>query len=119
MDSPSVPLGEIPPTAVDAEDDTIPYAVPIRMSMDPNIGGPEPFDALPLRMIPFGGKEPITFSQQELDRLRKQEVDHPQKQEVPIPMRLKSHDLYVEGDWTAFVQRRTTGHKDLVSAFCQ
>ncbi|OEL38448.1 hypothetical protein BAE44_0000533, partial [Dichanthelium oligosanthes] len=113
MNSPSVPLGEIPPTVVDAEDDTIPYAVPIRMSMDSNIGGPEPFDALPLRMILFGGKEPITFSKEELNHLRKQEVDGPPKQEVWIPMRLKSHGLYVEGDWTAFVQRRITGHKDL------
>ncbi|KAF8711270.1 hypothetical protein HU200_029291 [Digitaria exilis] len=67
---------------------------------DPEMKGPVIVDAVPLRVVPYGGKEPIR------DR----------KKEVGFPVPLKSHQAYKEGDWKAFIDRGVHGRrKDMVS----
>ncbi|CAL4941068.1 unnamed protein product [Urochloa decumbens] len=108
MTSAHVPQDGIPSAVVATKVDTIPYAIPIMLSMDPKISGPKPLAVRPLRMMPFGAKEPITFSEEELNRLGKKAVVRSKKQHVEIPMWLKEHPLYVEGDWEALVHIRST-----------
>jgi hypothetical protein len=91
---------------------------------DPKMKGTDPLDVAPLRMIlvPYGGKKPIPFDQNILDRLRDQSVpskEHSvreEKQEVEVPQSLKMLNAYKEGDWKAFIKPRPYGsQKDRVS----
>ncbi|TVU33998.1 hypothetical protein EJB05_15819, partial [Eragrostis curvula] len=84
-------------------------ASPILENKDaPRITRGEPLYVTPLRMIPYGAKDPIPFSEEELHRLREKK----KMQEVLIPEWLETHKYYVKGDWKAFSGRRDTGQTD-------
>ncbi|KAJ1269448.1 hypothetical protein BS78_07G212500 [Paspalum vaginatum] len=104
------PIDEILPAVVDAEkNEMVLHEVPAMVDMKrQNMS--EPLAVAPLRMVPFGGKRPVPFSEHALARLREQKLGHcSRQQEVEIPPWLKNHELYVEGNWTVFTKARGGG----------
>lgn len=75
-------------------------------------------DAVPLRMIPYGGKEPIDFDRAKLGQLGNQSVPvkpqfiHDRKKEVPMPLPLQLLEEYKEEDWTAFFDKGVDGQRN-------
>jgi hypothetical protein len=119
-------ISESPSPAVSKveEEHTMPAVENPVNILDPKMKGTDPLDVAPLRMIPvpYGGKKPVPFDQNILDRLRDQSVpskEHSvreEKQEVEVPQSLKSLNGYEEGDWKAFIKPRPYGsQKDRVS----
>nr|CAB3489445.1 unnamed protein product [Digitaria exilis] len=112
-----------PPAVVDADEEEIMSALQNTMNIpDPKMKGTEIVDAVPLRVVPYRGKEPIAFDKVKHDLLRNQSVPakalsvRDRKEEVEIPLSLKSLKAYKEGDWKAFIDTRVNGdRKDWVS----
>uniref|UniRef100_K3ZLR0 Uncharacterized protein n=1 Tax=Setaria italica TaxID=4555 RepID=K3ZLR0_SETIT len=84
----------LPPAVIHAEDEEIMSALP---NLDPKLKGPEPLDAVPLRVVP--GDEFVPVKEQSI---------------CSFPQSLKSLESYKEEDWTAFLHTRVDGHKDWV-----
>jgi len=115
MSSSTFSDSEVPPAVVDAEEEEAVSSalVPVKIQADPKMKGLNLVEAVPLRMIPvpYGGKVPVPFDEEELRRLKGQSA-RVGKREVPVPSELKSHKNYTEGDWTAFIEFRDDGRKD-------
>ncbi|KAJ1269444.1 hypothetical protein BS78_07G212200 [Paspalum vaginatum] len=109
-----IPIDEILPAVVDAEkNEMVLHEVPVMVDMKQHQNMSEPLAVAPLRMVPFGGKRPVPFSEHALARLKEQKLGHcSRQQEVEIPPWLKKHELYVAGDWRAFTKSRGGGRSD-------
>nr|CAB3491207.1 unnamed protein product [Digitaria exilis] len=107
-----------PPAVMDADEEEIMSAPHNTLNIpDPKMKSPEIVDAIRLRVVPYGGKEPIAFHKVKRDLLRNQSVHvkaqcvRHRKEEVDIPGLLKSHKAYKEGDWKAFIDTGVDGDR--------
>nr|CAB3489448.1 unnamed protein product [Digitaria exilis] len=107
-----------PPVVVVSDEEEIMSAPQNTMNIqNPKMKGPEILDAVPLRMIPYGGKEPIAFDREKLGLFGNQSIPvkarliHGRKQEVPVPPALQSLNGYKEGDWRAFLDKGVNGRR--------
>ncbi|KAF8711267.1 hypothetical protein HU200_029288 [Digitaria exilis] len=107
-----------PPAVMSADEEEIMYALQNTLNIeDPKMKGPVIVDAVPSRVVPYGGKEPIPFDKVKLDLLRSLSVPvkalsiRDRKKEVGFPVTLKSHQAYKEGDWKAFMDRGVHGRR--------
>ncbi|KAF8711273.1 hypothetical protein HU200_029294 [Digitaria exilis] len=106
------------PAVMDADEEEIMSAPQNTLNIpDPKMKSPEIVDAVPLRVVAYGGKEAIPFDKVKRDLLRNQSVHvkaqcvRQRKEEVDIPRSLKSRKAYKEGDWKAFIDTGIDGDR--------